>query len=438
MLNVRIVPLCLLLVPVACSPKDRNRSHSPETLSQSTSLTRELTSYADIKPILETNCVNCHQAGGLAPFSLDDPTTVMRLHRSIAASTQSRSMPPWMAAAGCQDYENDRSLTDAEIASITSWSQNGAKPGNPSDYVAPAARPSGLSRVDRELMPVEAYQPKPDTKDYRCLVMDWTETSTQYITGVGVVPGRSDIVHHVIAYRVPPQQLDAVKALDDAEPGPGYTCFGGPLSGGANLPQIASCAPGSLGRDLPPDTGLKMEPGSKIVMQVHYNTEHAHSAPDQSRLLFKLDEKVAKEAFVLPFTNPDWVRNHKMPIPAGQKGVKHSFSAPLSTYAAAVTAGKIPASAPLQIYSSGLHMHLLGQTTRLQLERRGASPTCLLDIPRWVFHWQGSYVLNQTVSVQPGDRLNIECVFDNPGAKDVNWGEGTEDEMCVGFVYVSL
>jgi hypothetical protein len=255
---------------------------------------------------------------------------------------------------------------------------------------------------------------------------------------VGVIPGRPEIVHHVIAYRVPPQLWEAVQALDAAEVGPGYTCFGGPLDGKGSLPQIAAWAPGSLGRDLPAQTGLKMEPGSKIVMQIHYHTEHGTSAPDQSKLLFKLDETVAKEAFVMPFTNPDWGRQHTMPIPAGQMGVKHSYSAPFSDYVASATGGRVPATATLQIYSSALHMHLLGQTTRLQVERKDTSSTCLLEIPRWNFHWQDNYVFKQTITVEPGDRMNLECTFDNPGAKDVNWGEGTEDEMCIGFVYVTL
>jgi hypothetical protein len=116
------------------------------------------------------------------------------------------------------------------------------------------------------------------------------------------------------------------------------------------------------------------------------------------------------------------LKDKSMPIPAGLMGVKHAFSAPFSRYASAVTGGQIPADAPLQIYSSGLHMHLLGPSTRLQVERSGGSPACLLDIPRWDFHWQGSYVLRQPMSIQAGERMQLECVFDNPGAKDVNWG----------------
>jgi hypothetical protein len=82
-------------------------------------------------------------------------------------------------------------------------------------------------------------------------------------------------------------------------------------------------------------------------------------------------------------------------------------------------------------------MHLLGQSTRLHVQRQDGASACLLDIPRWDFHWQSSYELKNVMTVNPGDRLNLECRFNNPGPKDVNWGEGTEDEMCMGFVYMS-
>lgn len=430
------LPMTLLL-PLACSPHNRSQPTSPEQ-DPNPAVLQDPTYYADIKPILESKCVSCHQAGGIAPFALDDPTSVVRMQRAIVAATQNKSMPPWLAAEACQDYENDRSLNQAQIQTIAAWSKAGAKLGQPGDYVPLPTSASGLSRVDREIMPAEAYKPKDKANDYRCFVLDWSETSTRYITGVGVQPGHPDIVHHVIAYRAPVEKLEAVKALDEAEQGPGYTCFGGPLNGGGRLPQIAAWAPGGLGHDLPVPTGLKIEPGSKIVMQVHYNTDHSSSVPDQTKLLLKLEDTVEKEAFVLPFTNSDWVNHHTMLIPAGQSDVVHSYEAPLTNYASTVSGGQLPATSSLKVYSIGLHMHLLGQKTSLQLERKDGGQACLLDIPRWDFHWQGGYVLKDVMTVEPGDKLKLECHFNNPGTKDVNWGEGTEDEMCLGFVYVSL
>jgi mono/diheme cytochrome c family protein len=61
-MNMRIRPFWILLLPLACSPQDKTQTTAPE--SAAVGLTGELTYYADIKPIFETNCVNCHGAGG--------------------------------------------------------------------------------------------------------------------------------------------------------------------------------------------------------------------------------------------------------------------------------------------------------------------------------------------------------------------------------------
>jgi hypothetical protein len=73
----------------------------------------------------------------------------------------------------------------------------------------------------------------------------------------------------------------------------------------------------------------------------------------------------------------------------------------------------------------------------------------LLDIPSWNFHWQGTYQLAQPIRVNPGDKVNLACHWDNSQAnqpsvngqqlppKNVNWGESTTDEMCLGLMYVS-
>ena len=80
--------------------------------------------------------------------------------------------------------------------------------------------------------------------------------------------------------------------------------------------------------------------------------------------------------------------------------------------------------------------------------RAGApTPEPLLEIPAWAFAWQETYRLREPVRLNPGDELYVECHFDNsqPGqgigghapslpVRDVNWGEGTTDEMCIGNV----
>ena len=67
-----------------------------------------------------------------------------------------------------------------------------------------------------------------------------------------------------------------------------------------------------------------------------------------------------------------------------------------------------------------------------------ADQECLVDVPRWDFNWQGTYQFSERVTVQTDDTIFLECHFDNSnGDKNVAWGDGTEDEMCLGILYVS-
>jgi hypothetical protein len=111
--------------------------------------------------------------------------------------------------------------------------------------------------------------------------------------------------------------------------------------------------------------------------------------------------------------------------------------------ATAVTGGAF------DVYSAGLHMHTLGTRATASIVRAGGARECLLQIDDWNFHWQGNYGLRQPVRFNPGDKLRVECHFDNSPTNqplvggqprvpaDVYWGEGTGDEMCLGIFYLA-
>lgn len=62
-------------------------------------------------------------------------------------------------------------------------------------------------------------------------------------------------------------------------------------------------------------------------------------------------------------------------------------------------------------------------------------------------HWQRMYFLTEPEHFAPGDRMAVERHWDNSAGrqpfvdgvqvapKDVFWGEGTTDEMCLGTFY---
>ena len=77
----------------------------------------------------------------------------------------------------------------------------------------------------------EPYTPSPPTgvgtDDYRCFLLDPGLVDDGYLTGTNVLPGNPDVVHHVILFRVMPDQVAEAERLDAATDGPGWTCFGG-------------------------------------------------------------------------------------------------------------------------------------------------------------------------------------------------------------------
>jgi mono/diheme cytochrome c family protein len=103
----------------------------------------EVTFSKDIAPILQRSCQNCHRPDGVAPMSLVTYDDVRPWARAIKLRTgmgpRAGVMPPWYVEKniGIQQFQNDPSLSDDEIAKIGRWVEAGAPRGNPADMPAP-------------------------------------------------------------------------------------------------------------------------------------------------------------------------------------------------------------------------------------------------------------------------------------------------------------
>ncbi len=395
-----------------------------------------VTWHRDVAPLVQEKCGGCHVEGGIAPFSLQTYTEAFALREALKAAVKARIMPPWQADSQCTEYADDKSLSDEEISLLTRWVDEGGLEGDAAEAPArtPPSSQGGLPRVDLELaMPVE-YSPTQSPDEYRCFVLDWPETELRYITGFVARPGRPSIVHHIIAFLIHPENVGMYQELDAADPGPGYTCFGGPGGSNERAAWIGGWVPGREGTLFPQGTGIRVPPGSKVVLQLHYNLSSANAAPDRTSIALSLASSVEKVAIVQPWANPMWLRPGGMVIPAGQQDVRHRFSFDLSSALSYMTGGVFQNNQPVTVYGAALHMHTQGTWARMEIERRTGVNECMLHIPRWDFHWQGSYGFAQPKVVKPGERIAVECHWDNslPNAKDLEWGEGTGDEMCLG------
>jgi hypothetical protein len=80
--------------------------------------------------------------------------------------------------------------------------------------------------------------------------------------------------------------------------------------------------------------------------------------------------------------------------------------------------------------------------------RKDGTTDCLLNITRWDFHWLGDYYFETPVRIDPGDRVYVECHWDNTAGhqkivngeqqapRDLHWG--TDDEMCGAVLTYSV
>ncbi|MEO8706603.1 MAG: hypothetical protein ABI867_41645 [Kofleriaceae bacterium] len=378
--------------------------------------------YEDVAPVLAKHCVGCHRPGGAAPFSLITYEDAIAVAEVMPGMVASRQMPPYGAdnSGACNTYQDARWLADAEIATIVDWLAGAKLAGDPAASPPLPPEQIGLARVDATAAMTTAYSL--DTSmddDYRCFVVDAGITTDTFLTGFEVRPGAPEVVHHILVYQLDSAAAETtVAGLDAQTPAPGYTCFGG-VGAGASL--VGVWAPGKRVASYPATTGLALKANRKFVLQIHYHDHDGLPHPDQTAVDLMLEPTVVEPAFLYLLAAPD------LYIPPGQTSftTTNQYELPgfLGTY---------------NVWGVFPHMHTLGRTLRAEVDHAG-QPACLVDVPRWDFNWQQGYFYDGPPKIAGGgDMLRISCTHDTTTrGTPTTWGEGTEDEMCLAFMYVS-
>jgi hypothetical protein len=352
----------------------------------------------------------------------------------VMAAVLTGNMPPWTPEPECRPMDRERVLTTEELNAFTAWDEAGRHEGNPDDYISPEEEeeillgPPDITTNSGEAYIGDGVQ----TDYYHCFVLDYTFERSTAITAIGVEQGAGNILHHVLAYAVSEENLPQIEALDSANEEQGYTCFGGP---GAPSTMLTGWAPGISELVLPDESALIVESGTKIVMQVHYNyinlDEEEVVPSDLTGLnLWILDEgEHPEKEFSFSI-----IANGDIYIDAHDAQSIHEMS--FTVGGPATLVGIVP------------HMHILGTEISVSLTDNEDEASCLVDIPEWDFDWQEIYQYTEDsfYSLEGGEELTLRCVYDNSAGnqpvvdgeqlepRDVIWGEGTLDEMCLAFL----
>lgn len=394
----------------------------------------------EVVRIFQKNCQTCHHPGDIAPFSLMEYQQARPWAKAIREAVLIRKMPPWKPMPGCGEFRDARALSQEDINTIVAWVDGGSPEGVAADLPAPLVFPDQWPQGQPDFVAAmdEDFTPPQGKDTYRCFSIPASSLrGDRYLQGLDVRPGNRKIVHHVIAYPDPGGQS---VALDAAEPGPGYTCFGGPgfdistsvndIIAGKSF-MLGGWAPGVRGYFAPEGAGTKMPggPNDRVVLQIHY---HPTGEPETDRTsvgFYFAKTPVQKSLLLLPLVNTTFS------IPAGAKDyvVTQNFDVP------ALMSGKIVGVTP--------HMHLLGKQIKVEVNRPNEAAQCLINVPSWDFNWQNAYLYQSPISVPANSRVKLTCTFDNstdnplnPNTppKAVRWGEQTTDEMALAFIAFTL
>ena len=202
-----------------------------------------LTFSSDVAPIIFKNCSGCHREDQAAPFNLLNYADVRKKAKTIVDVVERRFMPPWPPEPGFGDFEDECRLTVDQIDLIQQWVREGFKEGRPEDM------PPDPERHDRwELGPPdlvvtipEAYTLAADGKDvYHNFVIPLSLASNRYVRAIEFRPGNKAVHHAGMLLDSTPQS----RALDDKEPGPGFSGLALPISATSPQGEFLNWQPG--------------------------------------------------------------------------------------------------------------------------------------------------------------------------------------------------
>ncbi len=410
----------------------------------------------DVAPIFFKNCAECHRPGEAAPMSLLSYKDARPWAKSLREKVVNREMPPWHADQRHGEFKNERRLTEAEIDTIVTWVESGAKEGDARD-LPPAPKfveGWGIGRPDLVLQMPEDYTIEATGPDeYQHFTIPTNFTEDRYVQAVEARPGNRRIIHHILAFIQTPSNPDNSKLTkEEAEKlraqreqesiryqdgflrrvkadspvhddgcqlpngGTGWSRDGSqrePLMG-----VLAVYVPGREVNIWEPGTVKRIPAGSQIVLQVHYSKVAGSIQKDRSRVgLIFAKEQPSR------LNTAEMIFNAYFKIPPGAE--RHRTTACWTT------------PADIELTAIMPHMHMRGAAMEVKAIYPDGRTTVLLNVPKYDFSWQTNYSLKQPQIMPKGTRFLVTGYFDNSAknrynpdpTKAVRWGDPTYDEM---------
>jgi hypothetical protein len=361
----------------------------------------------DVAPILQRNCQTCHRPGEVAPMSFLTYEQVRPWAKAIRVAVLKRNMPPWHADPHYGTFRNDRSLSQAEIDTIVAWVNGGAPQGDPNDLPPPAKFEDGwrIGKPDVEISMEKPFPiPASGVMDYQHFTVPTHFTEDRWVQMAEIRPGNRAVVHHVIAFVVPP------KSNPNHDP---VECLSG-------------FAPGAVPFEVEPGRAKLIPAGSDIFFELHY-TPNGTATTDQTKVGLIFSKEPPKERVYSIILNA-----YHFAVPPGDGNY------PVET--------DLEFGTDVKLLSMMPHMHFRGKDFEMSLITPDGQSQKLISVPHYNFAWQTMYYLKEEIPVPKGSKIHLTGHFDNSAnniynpnpAETVRWGEQTFHEMFGDFTELAV
>jgi hypothetical protein len=352
----------------------------------------------------------------MAPFSLTTYDDVSPMAAWLDQNMQSTNMPPWPADEDYKSFVHQRVLSQSDRQTFSDWVAAGTPSGD-LRFAPPVPTYSNGSQLGIPNLSLQTgnFTVTQSGDQYRNFVIPTGLTQTSYATAVEVIPGNSEIVHHVLVY------VDSTN--NSVSPNS--------LGAGFQSELIYSYVPGAIPYYTPVGAGFRMPAGCRLILQVHY-APGSLGLVDNTTVNFKLtttpQRRISVQAILNNVTSLD---NGPFAIPANTiKTFNESFTI----------------NTNLTLLYAFPHMHKIAKSIRSWANKPVTNDTIrFVKISDWDFNWQDNYVFPNALKIPAGSTLRATAVYDNtasnpnnPSSPPINvvTGEGTLDEMMgVFFAY---
>jgi Tfp pilus assembly protein PilF/mono/diheme cytochrome c family protein len=349
----------------------------------------------DIAPIVFRNCSQCHHPGEAGPFPLLTYADVKTHGRQIAFVTSKRIMPPWLPELGELKFADELRLTDAEIATIQAWVDQGEIEGDPADLPPRPTFAAGwqLGKPDVIVRAEKPYLlPASGSDSYWNFVFRTPVHRSRWLKSIEIRPGDKRLVHHA---NVLVDREENGRRLEK-EPGAGFGGMELIIESEAFDPDshFLFWKPGSPPYVEPDGMALRLDKNTDLVLNTHLQPSGKPELIQPTLGLYFTDKPATMHPILLQLDN-----DRMLDIPAGAKNflVSDDFTLPVD-------------ASVLAIYP---HAHYLGRDLLALATLPDGTKKTLIHITNWDLNWQAVYRYAEPVDLPAGTTISMRFTYDN-------------------------